>query len=125
MLLEDDWVLSHTISKVLSVRDYTCVSPRTVEDIFYLLNNGEVALVVSDLNLPWINTLELCKLIKHSKKFRHIPFIFISGSCEDQKIKETFQYGCDDFLNKPFHIQELSSAIEILLHTPNTRSKHP
>ena len=80
LLLEDDWVLKHTLCKVLSKRGYKCHHPKNTEEAFSLLNKGAVVLVVADINMAWINTLELCQMIKRSKHFSHIPFIFISGS---------------------------------------------
>ena len=115
LLLEDDLVLSHTLSKVLSISRYESIMPRSVESLFSSLNKGDITLVVSDLNLPWVNSLDLCRMIKQSAHLKHIPFIFISGTSDEAKVNQAFLHGCDDYLTKPFHIKELKSSIEALI----------
>lgn len=115
LLLEDDWVLKHTLCKALAQKDYRCHTPQTTEEAFALLNKTDIRLVVADLKIGWINTLNLCQMMKRSKQFSHIPFIFISGTSDETEIKKAFMNGCNDYLTKPFHISELMAAIETLL----------
>ena len=115
LLVEDDWVLKHTLCKALVKKDYHCHTPQNAEEVFALLNSTDIRLVVADLKMSWINTLNLCNMMKRSKQFSHIPFIFISGTTDENEIKKAFMNGCDDYLTKPFHIAELASAIETLL----------
>jgi DNA-binding response OmpR family regulator len=114
LLLEDDWTLKHTLCKALKKKGYGCLSPTSAEETFSLLNKAQVQMVIADLNMTWLNTFDLCTMIKRSKQFAHIPFVFISGSSDEQNIKKAFLCRCDDYLTKPFHISELLNIIETL-----------
>jgi DNA-binding response OmpR family regulator len=85
-------------------------------DSFY---DGEVAynnitynydLYILDINAPSLYGIELLKLIKKLNSQTNI--IMISANININKIKEAYNYGCDDYLKKPFDIEELILKVE-------------
>ncbi len=85
-------------------------------DSFY---DGEVAynnitynydLYILDINAPSLDGIELLKLIKKLNSQTNI--IMISANININKIKEAYNYGCDDYLKKPFDIEELILKVE-------------
>lgn len=71
-------------------------------------------LIVSDVMMPDMNGLELCKKIKTNKITSHIPIILLTArSSEEQKI-EGFETGADDYITKPFSFEILQSRIKNL-----------
>ena len=103
-LLEDDYSLNESIKEIIELENHTL-------DNFY---DGEVAfnnfsndydLFILDINVPNIKGLELLKIIKNTN-FR-TKVIIISANININLIKEAYDLGCDDYLKKPFDLEEL------------------
>lgn len=73
-------------------------------------------LIVSDIIMPEMDGIELCKKIKTTQLVSHIPLILLTArSSEEQKI-EGFETGADDYITKPFNFEILQSRIRNLIH---------
>ena len=76
-----------------------------------LENEGVVDLIISDVMMPRINGLELCKRIKNDPAYSHIPVILLSAKV-DQAVKiEGLEQGADIYVEKPFSMDQLKAQI--------------
>jgi DNA-binding response OmpR family regulator len=64
-------------------------------------------LIVLDVMLPDINGKEVCHRVRADSSLEDVRIICISGMIEEDKIQELKEAGADDFLHKPFDIEEL------------------
>lgn len=72
-------------------------------------------LIVSDIMMPEMNGIELCKCIKKDQRTSHIPLVMLTArSSEEQKI-EGFGCGADDYVTKPFNFEILQSRMKNLI----------
>jgi putative two-component system response regulator len=71
-------------------------------------------LVLSDVNMPGLNGLDLCRRLKANPATRLLPVVLITASGEEFKL-EGIEAGADDFLGKPFSTGELRARIRALL----------
>ena len=115
LLVEDDLSLGQTLSELLVVNGYFvewCIDG--VEALKYLKNNSP-EIIVCDLMMPVMSGEELFLKIRNFRKFDQIPFIMITADVSfESKIKQ-LQNGVNDFINKPFKIQELVLKIQNFL----------
>ena len=72
-------------------------------------------IVVSDINIPFMNGLELCKKIKSDDRVSHIPVILMTGLSGEQDELQALGAGVNDFISKPFNVAILVSRIRNLL----------
>ncbi|HJX71106.1 MAG TPA: DNA-binding response regulator, partial [Bacteroidales bacterium] len=72
-------------------------------------------LIVSDIVMPGMDGLELCKIIKSDKNTSHIPVILLTGRSSSKKKLEGFELGADDYITKPFSFEILESRIRNLI----------
>jgi DNA-binding response OmpR family regulator len=72
-------------------------------------------IVVSDINMPEMSGMELCKKIRHDQRTKHIPVVLLTAqSCEEQQLRG-IETGAADYLTKPFNFEILVSRIKNLL----------
>src|SRR6478752_530411 len=72
-------------------------------------------LVVLDVMLPDINGIEVCRLVRSDKTMDDVRVICISGMVEEDKIQQLRDAGANDFLKKPFDVENLVTHICQLL----------
>ena len=80
-----------------------------------ILAKENVSLVISDVMMPEMNGYELCKRIKSDIAFSHIPVILLTALSDDKQRMYGIASGADEFIQKPFHIEELKLRIVRLL----------
>lgn len=68
-------------------------------------------LIVLDVMLPDINGKEVCQRVRSDPNLEGVRIVCISGMVEDDKIADLRQAGADDFLHKPFEVEELIRRI--------------
>mgnify|MGYP001300450942 CR=1 FL=1 len=111
LYVEDNLSLSFVTSDQLIKRNYDVVASQDGLEAFELFQKNVFDICVLDVMLPKIDGFELAKKIRAKNK--HIPIIFLTArSMQEDKI-EGLKLGGDDYLTKPFDIEELCLKIEI------------
>lgn len=72
-------------------------------------------IVISDVMMPEMNGLELCRRIKEDQNFCHIPVILLTAKSMVSQIEEGLEAGADDYIVKPFHVSLLKARVKNLL----------
>ncbi|MAD41513.1 MAG: DNA-binding response regulator [Arcobacter sp.] len=111
LLLEDNKKLNDTITKRLTIKGYKVVSCTDGADAIDKIGDGFSCFVL-DINVPNIDGIKVLKKIR--EYYDEIPVIIISASVELDDIKQSYDFGCNDYLKKPFFIDELEIKIEKL-----------
>jgi len=113
LYVEDNLSLRFVTSDQLKKRGYQVVSCKDGKEALSTFNEQVFDLCVLDIMLPQIDGFELAKKIRQENE--HIPIIFLSArSMQEDKI-EGLKIGGDDYLTKPFDIDELCLKIEVFL----------
>lgn len=111
LLLEDNKKLNETISKRLKLKGYKITSCLDGIQALEKITDGFSCFIL-DINVPNISGIEILKKIR--EYYDEVPVIIISASVELDLIKESYDFGCNDYLKKPFFIDELEIKIEKL-----------
>ncbi len=118
LLLEDDPYLCRNIKQQLTKENYIVDACGDGEEGFLLALNRENGydLALIDRMLPVVDGLTILKAMR-SKQIQ-IPVILITGMSELQHKIEGLDNGADDYLAKPFHMEELCARIRALIRRP-------
>ena len=115
LVVEDDETVRKSLKKVLEKDGYRVLLAADGTQLSLVLDDSPIELIILDVGLPWINGIELAKLMKEHKDLKDIPLIFVSGQTSDLDVKRGFQVGADDYIKKPFEIEELRKAVNTLM----------
>lgn len=69
-----------------------------------------LVLILSDINMPGLNGLELLRMLK--EQFKHIPVVIITAYGDDYNVSTAKKYGADDFINKPIDLPLLREKLK-------------
>jgi DNA-binding response OmpR family regulator len=108
LIIEDDRDIVEAISYHLDKHGFAIRVARTGEEGLDAVRRG-VDLVLLDLNLPCMDGLEVCRMIRRQTTTAHVPIIIISARGDEVDRVLGLEMGADDYLVKPFSLKELSA----------------
>ena len=122
LLIEDDAALASMLSDTLRARSYGVWQVGSAADAEVALDEVRPDLILLDLMLPDRNGLIMCAKLKARAG---APVIICSATKRKEDAAIGFQLGADDFLRKPFSVDELQARIELTLRRgPTTGGDH-
>jgi DNA-binding response OmpR family regulator len=113
LLIEDDIQLNTTVTNYLQLNNYEVTSLHDGQKAISYIDMIKFDLYIIDINVPSINGLEILTYIRN--KDLKAPIIIITASMELSNFQTAFKNGCDDYIKKPFYLEELSVRINKLL----------
>jgi signal transduction histidine kinase/AraC-like DNA-binding protein len=123
LLVEDEIEMGKFIAGELS-DEYQVIIAHNGDEALIALGKYNVAVVVSDVIMPFINGYELCKLIKSDIEFSHIPVILLTASIHLNARIEGLESGADAFIEKPFTTELLKAQILNLIKFRSSDSQN-
>lgn len=117
LLIEDNETIAHSIKTYLWTDHINVDIAHTGEQWLLMLRNHTYDLVILDLMLPGIDGMEVCESIR---KVRDIPIIISSARSTIQDKSEWFGKGADDYLTKPYDLEELLMRIKAIMKRKNS-----
>lgn len=72
-------------------------------------------LVLSDTRMPEMDGFELCKALKADERFKHIPFVYLTGQKSVEFKVKGLELGGEDYLTKPIYIKEIVTRLRMIL----------
>ncbi|MFT6029750.1 MAG: two-component system response regulator PhoP [Oleiphilaceae bacterium] len=113
LVVEDETILRQQLEKLLTQHQYAVDSAKDGEDGFFLGKEYKYDIAIVDLGLPKINGIELIK--KWRLDNINFPILILTARGNWQDKVSGLDSGADDYLVKPFHLEELLSRVKALL----------
>ncbi|MBN2385079.1 response regulator [bacterium] len=111
LLVDDEYAIVEMIETVLRFEGFTVRSVFNGTDALNEVIRKKPDLIVLDLMMPGLNGFELCKELKTRREFNHIPIIMLTAKKDHDARVAGLMVGANDYLTKPFEIQELIDMI--------------
>ncbi|HTI09246.1 MAG TPA: two-component regulator propeller domain-containing protein [Puia sp.] len=118
LLVEDNKEILDFEAKQLR-ENYFVYLARNGEEAIAILNREVVHLVISDIMMPVMDGLELCRIIKSNFEYSHIPVILLTAKNTMQSKIKGLETGADSYIEKPFSQEYLQAQIHSLLTNRN------
>ncbi len=114
-LLEDDYSLNRLITSALEDRGFFVTSVKDGYEAMTNILNNQYDLYILDINVPGFDGHEVLKEIR--KVHKNLPVIMVSAELDIDNISKAYDYGCNDYLKKPFELEELILHIKYHIKT--------
>ncbi|MBJ7881549.1 hybrid sensor histidine kinase/response regulator transcription factor [Gelidibacter salicanalis] len=111
---EDNSEMRHFVAEILS-KFFRIKSFRNGQECYDALEDEWPDIVISDVQMPELNGLDLCINIKSDLKTSHIPVILLTALTNIEDHLRGIRDGADAYIKKPFNVQHLVTNIEALL----------
>lgn len=111
LVVEDERVIAKLLKETLQNEGYQVVTVLNGEDAVQYALRETPHLIVLDLMLPGIDGYEVSRRLRSLPKTMHIPIIALSAFGELPDKVRAFEIGVDDYITKPFHIDELLARV--------------
>lgn len=120
LLVEDETSILFSVQRILELSgDYEVITAANGKTAINKLAEVIPDLIISDIAMPEMDGIEFCKHVRKSEATRSIPFIFLTAKKE--RILEGIQTGSDDYIIKPFKVDELLVKIKSIFQRIESR----
>lgn len=111
LLVEDNDDLQQTMSSILSKKYHVHIASDGKQAL-ELLKKDEIDIIVSDIMMPEMDGLSLCRAVKQNMEINHIPILLLTAKNSMEDRIECYQAGADGYISKPFDIRVLEAKIK-------------
>lgn len=112
VIIEDDQRIRELVTRVLSSNGYDVERASTALDGLQKIVNGSPDVIVLDMGLPDLDGTELLKMIR---AITDVPVIVATARSADRDVIRTLNAGADDYLVKPFSVEQLEARVRAVL----------
>ena len=113
LILEDDLLLGETLEDCLEIEGFAPKRFTESKSALEACYNNIFGLYLLDINVPGVNGLEFLQLLRQSGD--ETPAIYITSAKDTQTLVRGFESGADDYIKKPFDLEELTCRIKAVL----------
>ncbi|MEI7844932.1 MAG: hybrid sensor histidine kinase/response regulator [Chloroflexota bacterium] len=124
LLIDDEPAFLKSLSAVLRRNGYQIISTNNGKDGLTLIRSEHPDLIISDVMMPQLNGFEVRNLLSQDPEVATIPFIFLSARADVQDRIHGIRQGADDYITKPFEVEELLARIEAIFRRKETEQAH-
>lgn len=120
LIVEDDNHIKNLISTTLKVNKYNYLVATSGNEAIMLAVSHKPDIILLDLGLPDMDGVEI---IKNVREWSNIPIIVISARSEDTDKIDALDFGADDYITKPFSVEELLARIRVATRRLNSMNE--
>ena len=117
LIVEDDFDISNMLRIFFTGQGYHVDVAARGNDALELCRKKLPDLIVLDIMLPDMNGYEVCKVMRTTTRTSHIPIIFLTQKDERSDRIAGLELGADDYITKPFDIEELKLRVRTAINT--------
>ena len=120
LLVEDDLSIARSLETALNNQGFTVDAVTTGEAALFLIANTEIDVVILDIGLPDIDGLSVLRKVR--EKWKTLPVLLLTARDSIEDKVTGLDKGADDYLTKPFEIQELVARLRVFSRRLSARS---
>lgn len=117
LVAEDSLTQAEQLKYLLETNSYNVILASNGLDALQKIIENKPALVISDVVMPKMNGIELCKSIKNNDSIKNIPIILLTSLAEPEDILRGLESGADNFIIKPYETDYFMTRVDTLVQS--------
>lgn len=123
LVIEDDYIVARTIERSLRGDEFRITLASRGEKGLHIASQNPPDLVILDIIMPDMDGYQVCRAMRADPTLAHIPILFLTAKVKPQDRIAGFTAGGDDYLCKPFNVDELILRVRAILRRTRPRSQ--
>lgn len=115
LVLDDEVDLAESVATSLEDNGYIAQFCTSVDEAIARMSTHKFDLIISDIRMPQKDGLEFFHAIKSDLKEKSTAFVFMTGNAERLSIQSAYDMGVDEFVSKPFDLEDLNLMVNLIL----------
>jgi DNA-binding response OmpR family regulator len=115
LVIDDDELVSRTLQRTLKLYDYHVMVANSGPEGLQLARRHRPDLFILDIMMPGMDGYQVCRQIRGDPLLADLPVLFLTAKGKDEDKIEGFRAGADDYLSKPFNMEELQLRVKAIL----------
>ena len=115
LVVDDDDIVAQTIERTLRRHDFQTTLARSGVEALKIVRRHLPDLMILDVLMPGMDGFQVCQEIRRDPLLHRLPILFLTAKSKDDEIITGLRSGGDDYLAKPFNIEELILRIQAIL----------
>lgn len=115
LLVDDDEIITATLERSLRKENFSIQVAHSGVQALSLVKKTKPKLVLLDVMMPGMDGYDVCREMRNDKKLASLPIIFITAKTSEEDHITGFKAGGDDYINKPFNMEELVLRVKAVL----------
>ncbi|MEA2013218.1 MAG: response regulator transcription factor [Verrucomicrobiota bacterium] len=115
LIVDDEEDILELLEYNLKMEGYRVDKAENGEKCIKRVKTFAPQLIILDLMMPKMDGIEVCKTLKYDERTRNIPIIMLTAKTSELDVVVGLQMGADDYIKKPFSINELMARVKALL----------
>lgn len=112
LIVDDEFHIRKLISSILLGWGYEVFEAENTHDAFEIIEKTGINFLITDWMMGETTGLELCKQIRNSNLEKYVYIILLTSKTDKNELVEGMESGADDFIGKPFNVEELKVKIK-------------
>ena len=125
LVIDDDDLVSRTLQRALKIYDYQVMTASSGIEGLQLARRHRPDLFILDIMMPGVDGYQVCRQIRGDPLLQDAPVLFLTAKAKDEDKIEGFRAGGDDYLVKPFNMQELELRVKAILRRAGPEKHEP
>lgn len=122
LIIEDDDRIADFLGRALTSEGHNVTRLANGEDVLSVVQNGDFEFILLDLMLPGVSGLDVCQELRFRKI--DIPIIMLTAIDGAEDVVRGLKMGADDYMTKPFDLDELLARIETVCRRQQSMPTH-
>jgi len=115
LVVDDDKTTRKLLNLFLKAKGYEVVTAENGLDAMEKLGTENINLVVTDMNMPYMDGIELTKNLRSDDNWKNIPIVMVTTEADDDEKKKAMDAGVDDYIVKPANAEQITDSIKRIL----------
>lgn len=123
LVIDDDELVSRTLQRTLKVYGHQVMVANSGTEGLQLARRHPPELFILDIMMPGVDGYQVCRQIRGDPMLSDLPVLFLTAKVKDEDKIEGFRAGADDYLSKPFNMEELQLRVKAILRRTQPSEK--